>query len=338
MRIWLTAGCQEAAPPRRAAPLAGGGPPPSTLPWRAAALARRWLAPARPQVVVPTRDAAPSAAAPAPWLQMRWPRRLAWPTCTAACAAACFLTRRPRRLCCAHGPCCARSCAAPGRERRSGGRAGGAHRASPPPPPPPTPPAASEPPPAGGLASPRKPCPHHSPAAAGWASGNCWALLPPPAPRPPRRRGVALAKAGDLGGALPCYDQALQLDAGNADALVARGAALANRRQWQRAAGEGAGATGWHVPAWNPSMCSLSEACLGCRHWGPQCMRPRCKLPRVIRGKTGIAAYCACGALRAAHWGWRCLGSVARIGCWAARSGSACPSHLAGTLFGPWPC
>ncbi|KAL4420925.1 hypothetical protein ABPG77_001408 [Micractinium sp. CCAP 211/92] len=49
------------------------------------------------------------------------------------------------------------------------------------------------------------------------------------------RRGVALAKAGDLAGALPCYDQALQLDPGNADALVARGAALANRREWQRA-------------------------------------------------------------------------------------------------------
>jgi len=48
---------------------------------------------------------------------------------------------------------------------------------------------------------------------------------------------VALAKVGDLAGALPCYDQALQLDASNADALVARGAALANQRQWQRASG-----------------------------------------------------------------------------------------------------
>jgi hypothetical protein len=51
------------------------------------------------------------------------------------------------------------------------------------------------------------------------------------------RRGVALAKAGDLAGAEGCYAQALHLDAGNADALVARGAAAANQRQWQRASG-----------------------------------------------------------------------------------------------------
>ncbi|KAL4452767.1 hypothetical protein ABPG75_008429 [Micractinium tetrahymenae] len=49
------------------------------------------------------------------------------------------------------------------------------------------------------------------------------------------RRGVALAKSGDLAAALPCYNQALLLDPGSADALVARGAALANRREWQRA-------------------------------------------------------------------------------------------------------
>lgn len=48
---------------------------------------------------------------------------------------------------------------------------------------------------------------------------------------------MALAKAGDLEAALPYYDQALQLDPSNADALVARGAALANRQQWQRASG-----------------------------------------------------------------------------------------------------
>lgn len=58
-----------------------------------------------------------------------------------------------------------------------------------------------------------------------------------PAPQPSCRRGVMHAKAGDLAGAVPCYDQALQLDASNADALVARGAALANRRDWQRASG-----------------------------------------------------------------------------------------------------
>ncbi len=53
----------------------------------------------------------------------------------------------------------------------------------------------------------------------------------------PRRQGVALAKAGDLEAAVPYYDQALRLDPSNADALVARGAALANRQQWQRASG-----------------------------------------------------------------------------------------------------
>jgi tetratricopeptide (TPR) repeat protein len=51
------------------------------------------------------------------------------------------------------------------------------------------------------------------------------------------RRGVALAKRGNLEAALPCYDQALELDPGNADALVARGAAHANRERWQEAAG-----------------------------------------------------------------------------------------------------
>ncbi|KAI8473859.1 MAG: hypothetical protein J3K34DRAFT_391529 [Monoraphidium minutum] len=44
------------------------------------------------------------------------------------------------------------------------------------------------------------------------------------------RRGVAYAKAGELGEALSCYNKALQLDPCNADALVARGAASANRR------------------------------------------------------------------------------------------------------------
>lgn len=62
------------------------------------------------------------------------------------------------------------------------------------------------------------------------------------------RQGVALAKAGDLAGALPCYDQALQLDGGNADALVARGAALANRQQWQRASGAAHGGAGLLLP------------------------------------------------------------------------------------------
>lgn len=48
---------------------------------------------------------------------------------------------------------------------------------------------------------------------------------------------MALAKAGDLAAALPYYNQALKLDPSNADALVARGAALANHQQWQRASG-----------------------------------------------------------------------------------------------------
>eukprot|EP00887_Chlorella_sp_A99_P007028 scaffold2.g7028.t1 len=50
------------------------------------------------------------------------------------------------------------------------------------------------------------------------------------------RRGVALAKAGDLPGALLLYAQALELDEANANALVARGAALANQQDLQRAA------------------------------------------------------------------------------------------------------
>lgn len=68
---------------------------------------------------------------------------------------------------------------------------------------------------------------------------------------------MALAKAGDLEAALPYYDQALQLDPSNADALVARGAALANRQHWQRASGACLGlATGWF---WSeqPRVCSV---------------------------------------------------------------------------------
>ena len=78
------------------------------------------------------------------------------------------------------------------------------------------------------------------------------------------RRGVALAKAGDLAGAEGCYAQALQLDAGNADALVARGAAAANQRQWQRASG---GAMG---DCW--LLCSA--ACCACN--APLCQLRLC--------------------------------------------------------------
>lgn len=70
---------------------------------------------------------------------------------------------------------------------------------------------------------------------------------------------MALAKAGDLEAALPYYDQALQLDPSNADALVARGAALANRQQWQRASGACLGLeTGWF---WSeqPRVCSVQR-------------------------------------------------------------------------------
>ncbi|GMH43902.1 hypothetical protein BSKO_11836 [Bryopsis sp. KO-2023] len=49
------------------------------------------------------------------------------------------------------------------------------------------------------------------------------------------RRGVASAKAGDYDSAQQAYDQALELDGNNADALVARGAARANQGQFRSA-------------------------------------------------------------------------------------------------------
>lgn len=49
------------------------------------------------------------------------------------------------------------------------------------------------------------------------------------------KRGVLCAKGGDVEQALSCYSQALDLNDCNTDALVARGAALANTQQWQRA-------------------------------------------------------------------------------------------------------
>lgn len=48
-------------------------------------------------------------------------------------------------------------------------------------------------------------------------------------------RGVQLARSGDLDAAMPLYQQALQLDPTNADAMVAQGAAMANVRQYQDA-------------------------------------------------------------------------------------------------------
>ena len=89
-------------------------------------------------------------------------------------------------------------------------------------------------------------CMHAPNVATGPSSASLAPLhpLPSTAPPPSCRRGVALAKQGDLKAALPCYDQALQLDGSNADALVARGAALANKRQWQRASSERGGGGG----------------------------------------------------------------------------------------------
>lgn len=46
-----------------------------------------------------------------------------------------------------------------------------------------------------------------------------------------RRRGVAHAKGRNLESALKCYNQALELDARQIDAYVARGAALANDKR-----------------------------------------------------------------------------------------------------------
>lgn len=43
------------------------------------------------------------------------------------------------------------------------------------------------------------------------------------------------ARAGDVDLALPLYTQALELDPGNADALVAQGAAYGNMRRYQDA-------------------------------------------------------------------------------------------------------
>ncbi|CAK0755235.1 hypothetical protein CVIRNUC_002359 [Coccomyxa viridis] len=48
-------------------------------------------------------------------------------------------------------------------------------------------------------------------------------------------RGIASAKGGDQDTALQAYDRALQLDANNVDAYVARGAASANQRHFSRA-------------------------------------------------------------------------------------------------------
>lgn len=48
-------------------------------------------------------------------------------------------------------------------------------------------------------------------------------------------RGVQHARNGDLDAAMPLYQQALQLDPSNADAMVAQGAALANVRSYQDA-------------------------------------------------------------------------------------------------------
>ncbi len=49
------------------------------------------------------------------------------------------------------------------------------------------------------------------------------------------RRGIALAKSGDLEGAQRCYRQALDLDRNLVDAWVARGAAFANVGRFQEA-------------------------------------------------------------------------------------------------------
>lgn len=48
-------------------------------------------------------------------------------------------------------------------------------------------------------------------------------------------RGVQHARNGDLDAAMSLYQQALQLDPSNADALVGQGAALANLRRYQDA-------------------------------------------------------------------------------------------------------
>lgn len=48
-------------------------------------------------------------------------------------------------------------------------------------------------------------------------------------------KGVQVAKMGDYRRARECYDQALELNARNVDALVARGAAFANQSRFQEA-------------------------------------------------------------------------------------------------------